>query len=213
RFDILGACNIFGWNKDLKKEIAEIVFQGEESQNYIEGKYDTLMFTKTLIKRYPKRRKEINEVFTDEFLRTLMLPNEDTYDLLKELSQHYNVYILSNLYTFMLKRFNEMFGDIDNYIKGSMFSCDVKMKKPDPKIFDLFLHRFNLNPAETAFIDDTKENIIAATSKDIGIKVGIHYKWPDETNLKIYLLLLKDLQANKETDEKKRKEMLEIEKV
>jgi len=206
KFDIVGIWNIFGWDKNLSKEISEIIFQGEESQKYIEGKYDTLTFVKTLIKKYPKRRKEINAVFTDEFLRKLMLPNKDTYELLKELSKYYNVYILSNLYTFMMKRFYEMFGDVNDYVKGSMFSCDVKMKKPDPKIFDLFLRRFNLNPAETAFIDDTRNNIITATSKEVGIKVGIQYKYP-ETNSKIYALLLKNLQADKETDVDKTNEM------
>jgi HAD superfamily hydrolase (TIGR01509 family) len=41
------------------------------------------------------------------------------------------------------------------------------MVKPQPEIFDLLLQRFDLDPAQTLFIDDRKENVEAAALKGI----------------------------------------------
>ena len=56
--------------------------------------------------------------------------------------------------------------------KGIVVSADIKLIKPDPKIYNYTLNKFNLIPKETVFIDDMLENITAA--KNIGI-YGIHF--------------------------------------
>ena len=47
---------------------------------------------------------------------------------------------------------------------GGIFSCDVKLIKPDRAIFSLFLNRFSLDPGECLFIDDRQDNCEAASS-------------------------------------------------
>ena len=51
---------------------------------------------------------------------------------------------------------------------GGIFSCDVKLIKPDRAIFSLFLDRFSLDPGECLFIDDRQDNCDAASS--LGMK-------------------------------------------
>jgi putative hydrolase of the HAD superfamily len=41
-------------------------------------------------------------------------------------------------------------------------SCDVKLLKPDPRIYQLTLARLGATAAETVFVDDTPENVLAA---------------------------------------------------
>ncbi|MCR4590980.1 MAG: HAD-IA family hydrolase [Lachnospiraceae bacterium] len=52
---------------------------------------------------------------------------------------------------------------------GGIFSCDVKLIKPDRDIFRLFCDRFMLDPEECLFIDDRQDNCEGAGS------VGMRY--------------------------------------
>lgn len=48
------------------------------------------------------------------------------------------------------------------HAEGAIVSAKVHLAKPDPKIYDLLVTTFKLNPHETLFIDDKPENIEAA---------------------------------------------------
>ena len=61
-----------------------------------------------------------------------------------------------------------------NKIKNSI-EHDVKLVKPNPKIYELAMQRFNLELEETVFIDDRLENVQAA--KKLGFKI-IHLVFP-----------------------------------
>ena len=43
-----------------------------------------------------------------------------------------------------------------------MLSGEVKLLKPDPRIFKLFLETFAIDPASTVYIDDRGPNVEAA---------------------------------------------------
>lgn len=51
-----------------------------------------------------------------------------------------------------------------NWFDGGIFSGDVKLIKPQPEIFQLMQQRFNLDPAQTLFIDDLQDNVDASRS-------------------------------------------------
>lgn len=54
------------------------------------------------------------------------------------------------------------------FMDGGIFSCDVKMIKPDPRIFELLIEKFDLDPSRCIFIDDNKNN--CETAEKLGIK-------------------------------------------
>lgn len=58
------------------------------------------------------------------------------------------------------------------YTDGGIFSCDVKTVKPDRKIYELLLQKYNLKAEECIFIDDSPENVEGAVN--VGIN-GIQY--------------------------------------
>ena len=84
----------------------------------------------------------------------------------------YNVYCLSNMSS---KAVTDCPDAIDflNLTDGYLLSCTVKYTKPEREIYEIFLDRFKLDPAECVFIDDVKANIDAAA--EFGIK-GIIFK-------------------------------------
>ena len=49
---------------------------------------------------------------------------------------------------------------------GGVFSCDVKLIKPDRRIYECITQKYNLIPNECVFIDDIERNVKAA--KDFG---------------------------------------------
>ncbi len=71
-----------------------------------------------------------------------------------------DLYYLSNMpkevYAFLQNRkFWPLF-------EGGIFSYEVGISKPDVEIFHLVLKKYNLDPGETIFIDDMRENASAA---------------------------------------------------
>ncbi len=58
------------------------------------------------------------------------------------------------------------------YFDGCVVSGIEGVAKPDQRIFEVLLSRYDLEPSATVFIDDTAANIAAA--RDLGL-VAIHY--------------------------------------
>lgn len=90
-------------------------------------------------------------------------PTEKLIDELK--AAGYKLYVLSNMSREFIDflRKQKVYENFD----GDVVSCEVGIVKPMPEIYDLLLKRFDLDPAETIFIDDRKENVDAAAAKGI----------------------------------------------
>lgn len=90
-------------------------------------------------------------------------PTEKLIDELKVAG--YKLYVLSNMSREFIDflRKQKVYENFD----GDVVSCEVGIVKPMPEIYDLLLERFDLDPAETIFIDDRKENVDAAAAKGI----------------------------------------------
>jgi 2-haloacid dehalogenase len=91
-------------------------------------------------------------------------PISGTVDILAKLnSQRVPLYALSNwsaeTFPAALKRFEFL-----RWFRGVMLSGDVKLLKPDPLIFKLFLETFTIEPAVTVYIDDREANVEAAVA-------------------------------------------------
>lgn len=90
-------------------------------------------------------------------------PTEKLIDELK--AAGYKLYVLSNMSREFIDflRKQKVYENFD----GDVVSCEVGIVKPMPEIYDLLLKRFDLDPTETIFIDDRKENVDAAVAKGI----------------------------------------------
>lgn len=77
----------------------------------------------------------------------------------------YRLYVLSN----MSREFIDFLRQQPVYanFEGEIISCEEGVAKPMPEIYDLLLERFKLDPSQTFFIDDRKENVEAAAAKGI----------------------------------------------
>jgi 2-haloacid dehalogenase len=116
---------------------------------------------------YPEAAYLIDAWF-ERYDEMLAGPIQGTVDLLSDLRhQGIPLYALSNwsaeTFPFALKRFEFL-----KWFEGIMLSGEVGLVKPDPKIYDLFLKTFAINPPSAVYIDDLEPNVRSAAA------VGMH---------------------------------------
>ena len=108
---------------------------------------------------------------------------QDNFDYISRLKDKgYNLYILSNIAKESYEHVKSTI-DIDKVFKGGVYSYQEKLLKPDRKIYELIVNRYNLNKDETMFFDDKQKNIDAAC--EFGLK-GVLFRTIEdiENNLK-----------------------------
>ena len=102
---------------------------------------------------------------------------DENVKLIKPLKKRYKLYGLTNwsaeTLPIAMERYS-FFKDLD----GIIVSGDEKIVKPNPKIYEILLDRYNLEAESSLFIDDNADNI--ETAKKIGFKT-VHFT--DEVNL------------------------------
>ena len=103
---------------------------------------------------------------------------EENVSILRNLHGRYQLYGLTNWsaesFPYAYKNY-----DFFSLFNGIVVSGEEKLIKPDERIYELLLNRYNLNASECLFIDDNYENIRTAQAMDFNT---IHL--PPHTNLK-----------------------------
>lgn len=150
-------------------------------QHFNEDQYDRL--TRQFKEEQLFTQASSGLISSDEFLKKLGFPNPewnmkdyiDNYltldeqftDFAKNLGDNYEMVLLSNDVSDWSKYITSSH-DLDKYFKDKIVSADVKMRKPDSAIFTYALERVKKNPEDCVFIDNSVDNLNAATA--LGIK-------------------------------------------
>jgi 2-haloacid dehalogenase len=105
---------------------------------------------------------ELIDAWVGGFDEMMAGPIHGSLDVLTELrSRGVPLYALSNwsaeTFPIAVKRF-----DFLQWFRGVLISGEVRMLKPDPRLFRLFLETFAIDPAHAIYIDDTEPNVEAA---------------------------------------------------
>ncbi len=100
-------------------------------------------------------------------LRNQFVLIEDTQKIVKKLKGKYILGVISNHAKEWINYCKKHY-EIDGLFDSILWSYDIGLAKPDPKIFKLMLKRLNLKARECLFIDDQENNI--KTAKKLGFK-------------------------------------------
>ncbi len=87
----------------------------------------------------------------------------DLHQFVKDLHKNYKVGLLSNAWSgarAVLDSRYHMLGVFD----VTIFSAEVGLAKPDPRIYQLALHRLGVETAQAIFVDDFQANVDAANA-------------------------------------------------
>lgn len=153
-------------SEDRIDDVYKAIFQSEEWVMLDRGTITEKDAINRIIERNNTYRDDINLAFKDWY--DILRPIEEAVEILTKLKNNgYNIYYLSNFHELAFKEVttkNNFFELFD----GGVVSYAEKLIKPEEEIYKLILKRYNLNPKETIFIDDTKLNVDGASK--LGIK-------------------------------------------
>jgi len=138
--------------------------------------------TSFLQNKYPEWHNEI-AAYYGRWEEMLTGPIQESVDILKQLVEdpNYKVVALTNWSAETFPIALELY-DFLHWFDGIVVSGTEKCIKPDRKIYDIILDRYNLVPEESIFIDDNMHNVEAA--QNLGINAH-HFTSP--AGLKVYL--------------------------
>ncbi len=94
--------------------------------------------------------------------------------LLKELSKQYDLYLLSNNNPIMMIKCRRLFEEagipLEQIFKKCFVSCEMKLIKPHPEIFERVIQQIPEHPADRMlFIDDSLKNVEMAARSGLRI--------------------------------------------
>jgi len=146
--------------ENIRRTILNDIFKSEEWKKLDNGEITVTEAIDSLSLKSTLKREEIALVFN--FRTDIMFPLDDNVRLLPGLKKRgFSLYYLSN---FPLDIFEEIKTGyfFFTYFDGGIISSEVKLSKPDVRIFSFFLERYSLNPDECLYIDDIEENVRSA---------------------------------------------------
>ena len=110
---------------------------------------------------------QTNEMMRDVWQEYLGVLNQEMYVYFQRLRSKYKTALLSNSFVGARAREQAQYR-FEDHCDFIIYSHEVGLYKPDPRIYELTLDRLQLAPHETIFVDDVKANVSAAQ------ELGIH---------------------------------------
>ncbi|WP_088187091.1 HAD family phosphatase [Desulfosporosinus sp. FKA] len=143
-------------------EVYQSIFKSPEWLMLDRGTVTEEEAINTICERNPDLSKEIRLVMTDWY--QMLTPIEDVLDIVRDLkSIGFKIYFLSNYQSLAYEHVRKVHS-VFNYFDGGVFSFEEKLLKPEPAIYEKLIQRYEIEPQESIFIDDTKENVEIAST-------------------------------------------------
>lgn len=144
-----------GWDYDMFMTF----FGSNFFREFEVGKHSQEEYFKELNNYIPLKKDDEKE-YRDNIHKTFSL-RPRTWAMVHWLKKHYNIILFSNTNSL---DFNALDKEIDlkRVIRSSYVSYAQGYIKPDSRSYQRLIELFNIDPSETLFVDDLKENIEGA---------------------------------------------------
>lgn len=162
-----------GYDELMTRKLAKATKESVYWDEYDRGVWSDEKIVEHFITLAPELEEDIR--FLCKNLRGLCRRQEYAIPWIKEVQEKgYQVLVLSNFSERALIDCAEAM-DFLKYVDGGILSFREKLIKPDPQIYRLLMEKYQIRKGEAVFLDDRKENIIAAEKEGIyGIQVMNH---------------------------------------
>jgi 2-haloacid dehalogenase len=125
-----------------------------------------------VLKQAHPQQSELIDAWFSRYEEMLGGAIEGSVAILSELhAKQIRLFALSNwsaeTFPFALRRFEFL-----RWFHGVLLSGEVRLVKPDPRIFQLLFERYDIDPAEAVFVDDHARNV--ETAQELGMR-AIHF--------------------------------------
>jgi|GEM_PF-39934 len=147
-------------SKDQSEEILTYLFKSTTWLRLDEGLVTLEEGLKEILNATPLAYHEIISFAYNHWFEYVDMLDQ-TYDFIKKIKkQGYGIYMLSNCSQMFYRYYQTM--AIFDLFDGYYVSADSQLLKPDVRIYQDFLKKFNLKGEECFFIDDVSENVNGA---------------------------------------------------
>ncbi len=144
----------------LRERVREMVFEHPDWVEMDRGALSDAAAVERFAARLKRPEAEIHSLL--QYVKDSLTPLPETVAILHSLKDRgVPLYGLSNMAASTFAHLRERYSFWDSFL-GIVISADVKLVKPDPRIFDHLCERYGLAPAETLFIDDHWPNVESA---------------------------------------------------
>jgi putative hydrolase of the HAD superfamily len=144
----------------LRARVREVVFEHPDWLEMDRGTLQERQAIERFAARMARPAGEMRQLM--DHMRASLTPMEETLSIVRALARHgVALYALSNMPTGTYAHLRERHAFWDHF-HGIVISAQERLVKPDPAIFDLIARRYQLDPAETLFIDDVAPNVESA---------------------------------------------------
>ncbi len=154
-----------GFDTETSREVTDAMWHNPDWNELDRGVLSDEEVLKLFIAKAPAREREIRTVFAHFGELVEMKPG--AVEIIERLkAEGYGVYYLSNYFEYLMHTAPQALEFI-SHTDGGVFSCHVKITKPERRIYEILCERYALDPRECLFIDDTERNLTAAQALGI----------------------------------------------
>lgn len=154
--------NKFGTNMNKLENANKLILKDSNWKKYLNGEIELKKLLKYYNHTYIGYDIEFSILLEKNFQKYIIYEIHKNTKILKTLTKKYNVYLLSNItketHEYMKENYEFM-----KKVQGGVYSYIEHINKPERKIYEILLRRYNLIPTETIYIDDKIKNIEVAS--------------------------------------------------
>lgn len=151
-----------GYSSSDIEDMAKLIFSSDTWQELDRGTLTNDEAIEYFIGEKPHLKHEIEYVMKN--WKDHLTPIEDNASIIGQLKDKgHKLYIISNFHKEAFEYLRDKY-EFFGYFDDIIISADVKLLKPDKKIYLHLINKYNLIPEECVFIDDMEMNIDAAKS-------------------------------------------------
>lgn len=147
-----------------REKLEKFVFRSLTSVQSEIGEVSDIFHWETVLRHFGHSEEDPRKIYAEYFSGDAI--DQDLLEFAESLKPEIKIGLLSNAWVDSRKRLGALFNFIEIF-DVSIFSAEVKARKPEPEIYRIMLEKLDVKPDESIFIDDFPENIEGA--KKLGI--------------------------------------------
>jgi putative hydrolase of the HAD superfamily len=140
-------------------EVTRAVFDSEEAARAVLGEIPESTMWQSVGRKLGLSDVQVEEFHQDFFAGEYF--DAELAGFIASLRPRFKTGIISNAWSDARPILNRQF-NLDGYVDAAIYSAEVKLAKPDARIYQLALERLSVKPEEAVFVDDVLENVEAA---------------------------------------------------
>lgn len=180
-FDWQGFFNILKYPPDVYEKVADATVRSKLWNEFDRSKMSDEEILQGFLEGAPDCQEELMR-FWDNIGNSIKC-YEYTPAWIQSLQENgYGVYLLSN---YPRRIYSQSIHELAfvEHVDGAVFSFEVQATKPEQEIYEALLEKYQLQPTECVFVDDNRENIIAANQLGMAT-IHFHTKSQAEEELR-----------------------------